>query len=484
MLLVLRVFRVRVVARTHKTVLMRVLLSGHRRVLLVDAVVGRMLLSLLVWMPILLMLQVVVLSSSRVLDKTWPSNHVLHALFLYLSEVAQMLQHTAQVFNLADVPDARLLEFKVLLVLHFLVQFRLGVVARVLLVIVLIRELILLCTFNDVESLLDFFKKHFGGEVLPLGTAVLVVVSNIEESTTSDLIKSISLVRIFSKNLLYQFLELVGVWYPLEYFPEVSLLRRRESLEVGVSMDSFSEGRRLHLHHKHCGTDREDVSFFSVVLWLQRKLAKLSIDLRVVEDLVLTLRFDELLLVLMEVDLIVPDLWSIKDLRAYVSSHLYHRIKPLLEQLIALDLGHAGGEAEVSDDDAALLVDQQVLRLDVPVHYAVRVQVLHAVHKLVQNVSCHVLAESLGVLDKAVELSVLRQLHHVVANLSFPLHDTVVLLLLLHEFVLLLQSQLVLGKLLRHRISPRGSHWPHTWIVLGIATKPLVCATYVIIPDC
>ena len=125
MLLVLRVFRVRVVARTHKTVLMRVLLSGHRRVLLVDAVVGRMLLSLLVWMPILLMLQVVVLSSSRVLDKTWSSNHVLHALFLDLLQVALVLQHPAQVFYLADVADSGLLELKVLLVQQVLVDLRL-----------------------------------------------------------------------------------------------------------------------------------------------------------------------------------------------------------------------------------------------------------------------------------------------------------------------------------------------------------------------
>ena len=46
-LLVLRVLRVRVVARPHQTVLVRVLLPRHDRVLLVDAVAVRMLLSFL-----------------------------------------------------------------------------------------------------------------------------------------------------------------------------------------------------------------------------------------------------------------------------------------------------------------------------------------------------------------------------------------------------------------------------------------------------
>ena len=68
-----------------------------------------------------------------VLNEIRACDHVLHALLLYLLEVALVLQHPTQVLYLADVADSGFLELEVLLVQQVLVDLRLGVVAGVLL---------------------------------------------------------------------------------------------------------------------------------------------------------------------------------------------------------------------------------------------------------------------------------------------------------------------------------------------------------------
>lgn len=58
-----------------------------------------------------------------------------------------------------------------------------------------------------------------------------------------------------------------------------------------------------------------------------------------------------------------------------------------------------------------------------------RMQVPHAINQLVKDVARHLLAEPVRVLYEAVELAILRQLHHVVAHFCFPFNNAVKLLL-------------------------------------------------------
>ena len=54
-----------------------------------------------------------------------------------------------------------------------------------------------------------------------------------------------------------------------------------------------------------------------------------------------------------------------------------------LEQFMAVDLRHTNSKAKVGDYQLSLAVNQQVLRLDIPMHYAVRVQVTRTFYQLV-----------------------------------------------------------------------------------------------------
>lgn len=76
---------------------------------------------------------------TRVLNEARACNHILHALLLYLLKIPLVLQHPAQVLNLAYVANPCLLELQVVLVLQVLVNLGLRVIAGVLLVVCLIR---------------------------------------------------------------------------------------------------------------------------------------------------------------------------------------------------------------------------------------------------------------------------------------------------------------------------------------------------------
>lgn len=130
-LLVLRVLCVRIIARAYQAVLMGVLLARYNRVLLIDVVAVGLL--PLLWVPGLLAILMLHCVGTGVLNEIRACDHVLHALLLYLLEVALVLQHPTQVLYLADVADSGLLELEVLLVQQVLVDLRLGVVAGVLL---------------------------------------------------------------------------------------------------------------------------------------------------------------------------------------------------------------------------------------------------------------------------------------------------------------------------------------------------------------
>ena len=50
---------------------------------------------------------------------------------------------------------------------------------------------------------------------------------------------------------------------------------------------------------------------------------------------------------------------------------------------MAVDLRHTNSKAKVGDYQLSLAVNQQVLRLDISMHYAVRVQVARTFYQLV-----------------------------------------------------------------------------------------------------
>lgn len=67
---------------------------------------------------------------------------------------------------------------------------------------------------------------------------------------------------------------------------------------------------------------------------------------------------------------------------------------------------------------------------------SVRMQILHAVNQLIKDVSSHSLVESIGMLDEAVQFSILSQFHDVVAKISLPLDNKVLRLVILILFLL------------------------------------------------
>jgi hypothetical protein len=134
------------------------------------------------------------------------------------------------------------LEFEVVIVQQIFVDGRLGIVARVLLVIDLEAKLVFLGTLDDIKALFDFLKERLRRVALAVGSLIgRIVISHIKKLTSPNLVKTIPLSWVFRKHLLHELLELVRVRYALENFPEVLLLRRDETFEVRVSLDSLTE---------------------------------------------------------------------------------------------------------------------------------------------------------------------------------------------------------------------------------------------------
>jgi len=103
-------------------------------------------------------------------------------------------------------------------------------------------------------------------------------------------------------------------------------------------------------------------------------------------------------------NLIVPDFRRIINFRTDVMSLFNNGIKLSGKEVTAFDFGHSDGKTEVSDDEFAFTVDEQVFWLDVSMDNAVRVQVLDSFHELTEDVTGCVFVKPLGVLDERVEL--------------------------------------------------------------------------------
>lgn len=91
-LLVLRVFRVRVVVRTYQAIFVRVRFARRHRVFLVNAIVVGQLLAFKLQL-LLTLLAWVTRVGARILEQVWIGDHVLHAFLLDLLHIALVLQH-------------------------------------------------------------------------------------------------------------------------------------------------------------------------------------------------------------------------------------------------------------------------------------------------------------------------------------------------------------------------------------------------------
>mmetsp|Transcript_14806 Transcript_14806/g.25181 ORF Transcript_14806/g.25181 Transcript_14806/m.25181 type:complete len:346 (+) Transcript_14806:478-1515(+) len=268
-----------------------------------------------------------------------------------------------------------------------------------------------------------------------------------EEGALAQLVEAAALGRKLGERLLDQISELRRVGDIFEYLPKVLLGRGGEALKIGVRLHCLAEGRAFHLDHEQCRPAAEDVGLLSIIGRIDGELAQLFIDFVVVEGLPLRLLLEPLLQFLLT-DLAVPDLGGVVYFGAHIVALLNYGVILLGEEVIAVDLLHASGEAEVGYDQPSLLVYQQVFWLDVPVNDAVRVQVLDALEQLGQQIASHSLVKALCLFDEAVELTIVSQLHHVVAELGFTLHDCVLTacpLVEVRDLGLLLGSLLMLA---------------------------------------
>lgn len=103
-----------------------------------------------------------------------------------------------------------------------------------------------------------------------------------------------------------------------------------------------------------------------------------------------------------------------------------HALRGLSQQRACADRDRRGQpcrEIEVGDDKSEVFVDEEIFRFDVSVDDSyLLVQVLQAVHQLLEQISNEGLRQSLINLDQSVELAVLGEVHHVVADRPLSLH--------------------------------------------------------------
>ena len=236
--------------------------------------------------------------------------------------------------------------------------------------------------------------------------------------------------RKLAQGFLDQFFKFWGITYALKDFPEILFHRTTQPLEIGVGLNSFSERWRLHLDHEKGCTDAENVGLLAVVFWINGEVPYLAINGHVVKNAIVILRL-HLALIFLQVDFVVPKLRSVVDFRAYIGSLVNNWIIIFLEYSVTIHLLHSCCEAKVCNNDSSLFIDKQILWLDVSMNNAIGVEILHALEQLIKDIPDHWLVKPVGVLDKAVELTILGQLHHIVAERRLSFHGQVVLCLAL-----------------------------------------------------
>ena len=234
--------------------------------------------------------------------------------------------------------------------------------------------------------------------------------------------------RKLTQGFLDQFFKFWGITYALKDFPEILFHRTTQPLEIGVSLNSFSERWRLHLDHEKGCTNAENISLLTVVFWIHGEVPYLAIDGYVVKNAVVILRL-HFALIFLQVDFIVPKFGSVVDFRAYIGSLINNWIIIFLENSITIRLFHSCCEAKVCDNYSSLFIDKQILWLDVSMYNAIRMEILHALEQLIKDIPDHWLIKPVSVLNKAIELTILSQFHHVVTKRSLSFYREVVIYL-------------------------------------------------------
>lgn len=109
-LLVLRVFCVRVVVRAYQAIFVRIRFTRRHRIFLVNTIVVGQLLAFKLQL-LLTLLAWVTRVGARILEQVWIGDHVLHAFLLDLLHIALVLQHATKVLNFGNVANACFMEF-------------------------------------------------------------------------------------------------------------------------------------------------------------------------------------------------------------------------------------------------------------------------------------------------------------------------------------------------------------------------------------
>lgn len=130
-------------------------------------------------------------------------------------------------------------------------------------------------------------------------------------------------------------------------------------------------------------------------------------------------------------NLVVPNLWCIIHFTANIVPLLNDGIELSSEEVSTIDFLHSYGKAEISDDDFTFTIDQEVLWLDVSMYNAMTMQVMHALHELLEDVSGNTFIKPFGMLDKTIQLTELSKFHYIITDLSFAFEDDPLLLILM-----------------------------------------------------
>ena len=80
--------------------------------------------------------------------------------------------------------------------------------------------------------------------------------------------------------------------------------------------------------------------------------------------------------------------------------------------LYALVLGDQSTDAKVADFDAAFMVHEDIVKLDIPVQHATAVAVCDAMHNLLEDSPRSLLVKVLPLLDKLQQVSPICVFHH------------------------------------------------------------------------